>query len=195
MVHFIAFIFSFMDIIHLESVDSTNNYIKRLVRKSASENLFVVAAQQTNGRGSGERTFLSEIGGLYLSFLMTVSTLPEDTIPITKSAAGAVFESLSSVYPKLEFKIKPRNDIYLNGKKLCGILTEMIGQKVIIGVGINVNNSSFPDAINATSLSIENKCTQDLSIVEQSVIASLSSLYRCWPDVSRYDEIYDANLI
>ena len=171
-----------MKLIRLNSADSTNNRLKELAKAGVEAPCVIIAAEQSAGRGSHERTFSSPIGGLYLSFLMRPDTSPEETAPVTKCAAVAVRRAILSVCPELEIKIKPVNDLFVGGRKLCGILTELTGNNLIIGVGINVNRTLFPDDLNATSLQLETGEIQNITELEKSVIEELLKLENLWPD-------------
>lgn len=127
---------------HFKQIASTNEYIKtcRLEKK----NLLVTAEEQTGGKGTKGRSFSSQIGGVYLSMLTFYQDFPATrAFEIMKSAAAAVCETL--VFFGLTPKIKWPNDVFVNGKKICGILIEnsLSGKNVgssIVGVGLNVHN-------------------------------------------------------
>lgn len=126
------------DIILLPETDSTNNYIKKNFR-SIKHSSIVIAEKQTTGRGRRGRSFLSPEGGLYMSVLLKPDKLVlEDSMP-TIAAAVAVSRALKNVY-NVDCTIKWVNDIYISGKKLCGILCESSSTEnyVIIGIGINI---------------------------------------------------------
>lgn len=145
------------DIIILDEADSTNNYIKKRINLLNS-NSIVIAKKQTSGRGRRGRSFLSPVGGLYLSILSNHNgDLNESSYP-TVVAAVAVCRAIEECY-NIYCDIKWVNDIYINGKKLCGILCEStsIKDSIIIGIGINISTppEGFPDEISdiATALS------------------------------------------
>lgn len=126
-----------------EELDSTNNYLKALT--GAPDGLAVTAECQTAGRGRMDRSFQSPKGaGVYLSVLLRPE-LPPDRLPSMTALAGvavcAAVERLCGIRPQLKWP----NDPVLNGKKLCGILTEAsleaeTGrlQSMVVGVGVNV---------------------------------------------------------
>lgn len=129
----------------LEQVDSTNNYAKQLAQQGAPDGTAVLAESQTAGRGRMDRSFQSPKGqGIYLSVLLRPPLPPERLPPVTAlagvSVCGAV-ERVCGVRPGLKWP----NDPVLNGKKLCGILTEMSleaetgrVQSLVLGIGVNV---------------------------------------------------------
>lgn len=129
-------------IIRLDSVNSTNNYAKELREKG--EDVIVWAKRQTGGRGTKGRSFSSKEGGVYCSLLRFYQNFSaNDAFKIMQSAATAVCETVAAF--GVQPKIKWPNDIYVNGKKICGILIEntFSGKNVsssIVGIGINVHN-------------------------------------------------------
>jgi len=129
--------------IHLTTTDSTNNYAKTL-GKTESEDVLVIADTQTAGRGRMGRTFLSRDGGIYMSLLLHPKETADIALQITIMACVAAKRAIESVC-NVTAEIKWVNDIYIGGKKVCGILTEGAvnpnTQKLdfaVLGVGINV---------------------------------------------------------
>ena len=136
------------EIVCLEQVDSTNTYLKRRGAEGASHGLAALAEEQTGGRGRRGRRFESPRGaGLYLSVLLRPDCAPAEAVTLTAWVGVAVcdaVEQAAGVRPR----IKWTNDIILNGKKLCGILTEFAllaesGEPdyVVIGMGVNMNQT------------------------------------------------------
>lgn len=130
----------------LEEVDSTNLYAKQLAAEGAADGTVVVADRQTAGRGRLGRSFQSPGGqGIYLTALLRPDLPPERLSPVTAMAGVAVcraVEWLCKVSPGLKWP----NDPVLEGKKLCGILTELSlegetgrVQDLVLGIGINVS--------------------------------------------------------
>ena len=146
----------------LKTVDSTNEEIKRLARSGAENGLVVAAECQSAGKGRFSRQWSSGVdGGLYFSVLLRPELPPSDIAAITLAVGYAVCLAIID-YTKLPAQIKWPNDIIIGRKKVCGILTEMAAQSdrvdhLIIGIGINVNNPSFPAELKekATSLFLE----------------------------------------
>lgn len=126
-------------------LDSTNNLAKRLTQTSASDGTAVIADSQTAGRGRMNRSFQSPKGkGIYLSVLLR-PTLPPDRLPPVTALAGVAVCAAVERVCNVRLGLKWPNDPVLNGKKLCGILTEMsleaeTGrlQSLVVGIGINV---------------------------------------------------------
>ena len=143
------------NIVYFESVDSTNNIAKE---SDNPHGTLFVAETQTGGKGRMGRTWLSEKNcGIFTSLLLMPCIPAESINKLTLIAGLSVCEALTELY-KMPFGIKWPNDIVINGKKICGILTEGIvsqhSVKTIIGIGINVNNESFPADLTEKATSI-----------------------------------------
>lgn len=132
-------------------VDSTNTVARSFAVDGADEGTVVTAIKQTAGKGRLGRTFLSKKGGVYFSIVLRPQKSAEDTLFITVAAAVAAARAIEAVSGK-KCEIKWVNDIYINGKKVCGILTEGEFNAdgglnfAILGVGINLfePKGSFP---------------------------------------------------
>lgn len=137
----------------LKSVSSTNIYAKKCAEERA-ERMLVLAEEQTEGRGRRGRSFYSPYGtGLYMSLLMKVERSLAQFVPITVAAAVAVTRAVRKLSGK-EAKIKWVNDIYLDNKKICGILAEAVSDAksgmltaVVVGIGVNVFTENYPEDI------------------------------------------------
>jgi len=146
----LGFISNFM---HLEEIDSTNLEAKRLVKQGHNENFVVIADSQTGGRGRGGNVWWS--GKDSLTFTMSLGNLPELRIAEIPLVIGlAVQKVLQPILLGTEVMVKWPNDIMADSRKICGILCEVENgndgnAKVLIGVGVNVNDSAedVPDAI------------------------------------------------
>jgi BirA family biotin operon repressor/biotin-[acetyl-CoA-carboxylase] ligase len=139
-------------IFRLNEVDSTNEYIKQIL-KDSPEGTVVVADTQTAGKGRLGKKWYSPEGGLWMSVLLQHCN--NCLLPLT--AGVSICETFQS-YDILP-RIKWPNDVLLNGKKIAGILTEIIDDRVILGMGINLNVQQFPAELReiATSVFIETK--------------------------------------
>lgn len=134
-----------------DSVTSTNSEAKRLALEGAADGTLVVSGQQTAGRGRLGRSFYSPKEGIYLSVIIRPRFDVSKSVLITCAAAVAVAESVKEIAGK-DARIKWVNDVYVDDRKVCGILTEGMtdfesGQieAVIIGIGVNTDVSNFPD--------------------------------------------------
>ena len=126
-----------------ETVDSTNLIVKDWARQGAEEGRCAVAEAQTAGRGRRGRSWISPPGeNLYFSILLRPQAEASHVAMITLLMAIAVTQGVRELH--LDAKIKWPNDVVVNGKKICGILTEMYQSAagsffLVIGTGINVN--------------------------------------------------------
>ena len=146
-----------LDINVLQTVDSTNTYIKDNIRSGIKDGYTVISAEQTNGIGRKGRSFFSpDNSGIYLSiFLKPKNYSAQKAVRITTMAAVAMCEAVEEVSNE-EPKIKLVNDIFISGKKICGILTQASFdlesstiESAVLGVGINVYKpqNGFPDEL------------------------------------------------
>ena len=170
-------------IIVMESVDSTNSYLKRTASDCA-EGTVVLALQQTEGRGRRGHTFLSDAGGLYLSML--VKPMDGEIATVTARTAVALCDAVESVCGTRP-AIKWVNDLMLNNKKIGGILVESISvmgkiDSIIIGLGLNVNTNSLDLSITniATSLKIYADREIDFEKLAAQVILGLHDMTDAW---------------
>ena len=125
-------------------VDSTNSEAKRLASAGEKRDLLLVAETQTAGRGRSGRSFLSPEGGLYMSFLLHPAFSAEESTRLTTAAAVAVCEAVEEISGK-KTGIKWVNDVFLDGKKITGILVEASLslengglEYAVVGIGVNV---------------------------------------------------------
>ena len=145
----------------LDVIDSTNTEAKRRVAAGLSTPLLLIARTQTAGRGRLGRTFCSPDGaGLYMSLVLHPEMAPENLLTLTSAAAVAVCEAIESM-TALTPKIKWVNDVYLNDKKVCGILTEGVSdpasgklRSMVVGIGINLTPAALPPDVAAIATSI-----------------------------------------
>ena len=146
-----------------DSLESTNKTAKELAKAGTEDGTVVIADCQTAGKGRFGRLFFSPSGGIYMSIILRLTDWCFG-IPtlVTAFAAVSVSEAIETVSGKRP-KIKWVNDIYLNNKKICGILTEAFTESenscvkyMIVGIGINFNTSSeeFPKELQQTAGSI-----------------------------------------
>lgn len=150
------------EIQYFDQIDSTNTKAKELAEKGYPSGTLVVADKQSAGKGRRGRSWESPSGsGIFMTLMIKPEINPNNASMLTLVAALAVARAISEV-TKLNAQIKWPNDIVINGKKICGILTEMSAQfdyinHIVIGIGINVHNETFPEEINhiASSLMLE----------------------------------------
>lgn len=137
------------EVLVFESVDSTNTVASNLASNGKQTPFMVLAEKQTAGRGRRGRSFFSE-DGLYMTVVLPAEDLPENGVGLTAMVAVATSRAIEKL-TGLSVGIKWVNDLYLNGRKICGILCEAVRDKetgtltnVIIGIGINLNVREFP---------------------------------------------------
>jgi BirA family biotin operon repressor/biotin-[acetyl-CoA-carboxylase] ligase len=173
------------NIVCFDEVDSTNEVCKKMASEGLEEGSVIVAECQNGGKGRLGRKWVSQKGdGVWMSILLKPDVNPAGISSITLAAGLAVCFTLRNDFG-IQSDIKWPNDILLNNKKICGILTEMSGQiakvdYVVVGIGINVNIESFPDGIKntATSLCIETGKKFKRSEIAKNVLKNFDSVYK-----------------
>lgn len=140
-----------------DDIDSTNIRAKKLAADGAPHGTVVIAGKQTQGRGRLGRSFFSPSEGLYMSIIVRPAAGKGNAMLVTSAAAVAVAEAIEHV-SDLDARIKWVNDIYADGKKVCGILTEGVSdletgsiEYMVIGIGINTSTEGFPDELLKTA--------------------------------------------
>lgn len=170
----------------LDKVDSTNKYLKELANNGEDEITVVIAKEQTAGRGRLGRSFVSNSGkGIYMSILLRPTFGIELSKRITSLTATALSEAIDEV-TKLNTKIKWVNDIYVNDKKLAGILTEGHTnfesgkvEYIVVGIGINLYKQIFPDNLDNIITTVEDETNKVFSInkIIESILNKLIYYY------------------
>lgn len=154
------------NLIRYQVTDSTNVDAAKAAADGASEGTLIIAESQRAGRGRKGRSWTSPEGcNLYFSLLLRPEYKPDQACMVTLVMALAVAEAIAGL--GIDAKIKWPNDVVVSGKKVCGILTEMSlsGDRiahVIIGTGINVNQTEFPEEIRQTADSLKNRAGNDV---------------------------------
>ena len=172
-----------------DTLDSTNTYAMRLAREGASEGTVVIADAQSGGKGRMGRTWLSPPGvNLYLSAILR-PTVPAVAAPqVNLLAAVAVADTLRQIC-ELTPTIKWPNDVLVNGKKVCGILAEMLTdagglRAIILGIGVNLNAplTAFPDDLRdkASSVLLSSGHLVDRGTFTASLLTHLEKSYILW---------------
>ncbi len=129
---------------YFRSLESTNLFAKELIKKKAEEGTIVVADIQTKGRGRKDRSWFSPEGGLWFSVILYPNIPTQYAMLITMATSISIVQAIKEL-TGLSAVIKWPNDLLLEGKKICGILTELDAELdrinySVVGVGINVNN-------------------------------------------------------
>ena len=171
------------NLIYFESIDSTNDYCKQRGNE-LSNGTVVISEEQLLGRGRLGRAWSSPRGeGIWMSILLKPQIPPTEGTKLTQIAAAAVCNTLRNV-AGVEALIKWPNDLVVNGKKICGILTEMSAEineihYLVVGVGINVNTLEFPKDLEdmATSIAMEVGQRIDRKVIVASILEEFERLY------------------
>lgn len=147
-----------IDVRIFDLVDSTNSEAKRCAEDSLRSPVLFVAREQSQGRGRMGRSFLSRRAmGIFMSLLYFTDKPMCDAVSVTTAAAAIVAKEIESVSGN-PMKIKWVNDIYNDRGKVCGILTETLpvggGFAVIVGIGINIGDDTFPEELKNIASSI-----------------------------------------
>lgn len=175
---------------YYSQVESTNQIARELAKKYAVAGTVVLADRQTGGEGRLGRRWVSGDGGLWFSVILKPSIQLENTPPITLMASVAIAEAIEK-NTQLKPGIKWPNDIYINGRKVCGILTEVVtgeddSYSIIVGIGINVNitKEAFGQelTLTATSLSMELKREVERDEFFYKTLYQLEKWYTIWHD-------------
>jgi BirA family biotin operon repressor/biotin-[acetyl-CoA-carboxylase] ligase len=176
-------------LIHLALVDSTNSYAAELLRKNKpTEGIVISTFNQTKGRGQRGNTWDSQPNNnVSLSVILYPSFLhPEKQFVLSKIISLAIHDLMTEFIYQLNkkevIKIKWPNDIYINEKKIAGILIEnTLGEGIvkssIIGIGININQTIFNNGLNATSLALTTNKMYDLTVIIEKLCEHIEARY------------------
>ena len=155
-----------MKIYHYETLPSTNAEAKRMILDGARDGV-LLAEHQTSGRGRLGRSFFSE-NGIFMSVILSPERISFDPGFLTSTMAAAACRAITE--KGFPVGIKWVNDIYLDGKKICGILTEAVSMGTetlayVVGIGVNVGQTEFPEEIRdiAASLPLSEHEKDDLT--------------------------------
>lgn len=192
---------------YYDETGSTNIDAKRLAEDGAPHGTTVVADRQNQGRGRRGRTWQSPAGSaIYMSIALKPDFAPDKASMLTLVMALSVAEAVTDL-TGLAASIKWPNDIVVNKKKVCGILTEMSAEldyihHVVIGVGINVNNSleDFSEEVQktATSLKLESGAAVSRAAMVERVLFYFEKNYDMFvikEDLSNLQEKYQKHLV
>ncbi len=167
--------------IWIKETDSTNEEIKRRAAKGGPDGLWIAADKQTMGKGRRGRSWESaDDGNIYMSLLLRPSFYAESASMVTLVMALSAAEAISEM-TGLETQIKWPNDIVIAGKKAVGILTELVFDDkgafyLVCGVGINVNQRSFPKDIANTATSLLTEYEKGSPVVRQETSKAVCKL-------------------
>lgn len=185
-----------------ETVDSTNLIAKKSATEYKTDSLFI-AEHQTSGRGRMGRTFYSpDKSGIYMSLLLRPNFSFEDYTLITTAAAVSVAKAIDT-YSEEPTKIKWVNDIFLRGKKVCGILTEGVFESenayTVLGIGVNLfePTSGFPNDISQIAGGVfEKECEEEIKInLIVEIINNFYNYYSSLPNKTFLNEYKSKNML
>jgi BirA family biotin operon repressor/biotin-[acetyl-CoA-carboxylase] ligase len=171
---------------HFYKISSTNTAAMAAAAAGVAEGSVFLAEEQTAGRGRGSNTWESERStGIYCSAVLRPALPPSDALALTLAAGLAVRAAIARVDARVSVDLKWPNDVLIKGKKVCGILTEMHAEvtrvsHIVVGVGINVNQKSFPPVIEGEATSLRMETGSECSRVEvaAALLKSLDREYR-----------------
>ena len=172
------------EIIRYQEVDSTNAIALDLGGRGAPHGTVVQATVQSGGKGRQSRLFSSPLAGLYMSMVLRPELSGND-LPLVTLAAGVATAFAIEKFTELQIQLKWPNDLYVNGRKLGGILTEAAPYSqesnsipyVVVGIGINVNtqSQSFPESLQEAITSLYCQTNQEYNI-EQILLTLVDEL-------------------
>jgi BirA family transcriptional regulator, biotin operon repressor / biotin---[acetyl-CoA-carboxylase] ligase len=168
---------------HFYQIGSTNSAAMAGAGDGAPEGSVYIAEEQTGGRGRGAHSWHSaRSAGIYCSVILRPALPPSEVLVLSLAAGLAVQEAIRQIDPSVQTDLKWPNDLLINGRKFCGILTEMNAEvtrvrHVVVGMGINVNQTGFPKELAGQATSLKMATGTEWSRVEL-VVALLKSLDR-----------------
>lgn len=189
--------FSNIEIYDYKTVSSTNEIAKNLALSGAKHGTVVISEEQTSGKGRLGRNFYSPANtGIYMSIILRPNLTAMDSVLITTSSSVAICDAIYKV-TGIESQIKWINDIFIDNKKIGGILTEASTNfesgtidYLILGIGINFNRpkDNFPSELKAIATSIYNN---NCNYINRNVLCAeiINSILDMIPKIKNYDFI------
>ncbi len=183
-----------------KTIDSTNTEAKRALAGGLSGDALFVADEQTEGHGRRGRSFYSpKEHGIYFSCILHPEVSLAESTSLTTAAAVAVCEALKKLTKK-EPRIKWVNDIFIDGYKVCGILTEAVSdfesgrvQAAIVGIGINLTTELFPEELKGIAASVG--VSTDRCALVADIYSRLKALCEGLPDKSFMERYREYSLV
>lgn len=192
------------EIFYEKEIDSTNTQAKRMGEHDAVNGTVVIAERQTAGKGRRGKTWISPAGNCYFSILLRPEVVVDRASIITLVSALALAKAIKQV-AALDTMIKWPNDVIANGKKLCGILTESSTDLeyinyVVVGIGVNVNQTDFPEEIKDMASSICLEIGQEVNRAELlgtflNIFEEYYEIFLETEDLSRLSDEYNQMLV
>ncbi len=181
---------------HYYRAGSTNTIAMEAAAAGASEGSVFLAEQQIAGRGRGNNHWHSaESAGIYCSVIVRPALPPSEVLVLSLAAGLAVRAAVQEIDSGIVADLKWPNDVLIEGKKFCGILTEMNAEAtrvrhIVIGIGININQSEFPGDLQQTATSLRAVTGRRWSRVD-SCAALLKSLDREYQNLTSNPEAHN----
>ncbi len=174
-----------IQILHYNTIDSTNTEARRLYEQGERGPIWIVADEQKAGRGRLGRQWQSEPGNLYCTLLFPCSAPPTKLAQISFVAALAVYDVASTFSKDLNISLKWPNDCLIEGAKFCGILSEVIApQQIALGIGMNIAHAPKDTPYATTHL---NGTT--VNAAHEVLSASLQSWLKIWNHAQDFETI------
>lgn len=183
------------DIEVVEEISSTNAVLKESAKKGAKEGRVLIAKKQTAGKGRLGRSFFSPKNGLYLSLILRPELNFRESMFLTAIAAVAVVEAINEVTGK-EAGIKWVNDVYMSGKKVCGILTEAeinvengLLSYAVLGIGINLTEpeEGFPEDLKSIVACVYGKEEATKGSMNRLAAAIIGNYFKYYEKLPKHD--------
>jgi BirA family transcriptional regulator, biotin operon repressor / biotin---[acetyl-CoA-carboxylase] ligase len=169
---------------HFYKIGSTNTAAMAAAAEGAPEGSVFLAEEQTAGRGRGANSWQSQRStGIYCSVVLRPALPPSEVLALSLAAGLAVRAAIEQVDSRVTADLKWPNDLLIDGKKVCGILAEMNAEAtrvryIVVGIGINVNQASFPKELGATSLRLVTGSEWSRVELVAALLKSLDREYR-----------------
>jgi BirA family biotin operon repressor/biotin-[acetyl-CoA-carboxylase] ligase len=169
---------------HFYKIGSTNTAAMASAAEGAPEGSVFLAEEQTAGRGRGANSWQSQRStGIYCSVVLRPAVPPSEVLGLALAAGLAVQSAIQQVDSRVAADLKWPNDVLIGGKKVCGILAEMNAEAtrvryLVVGIGINVNQASFPKELGATSLRLVTRSEWSRVDLVAALLKSLDREYR-----------------
>jgi len=181
-------------VVHFERIDSTNSEAHRLAQQGERGPLWLWADEQTAGRGRQGRSWVSEPGNLYATFLFPISAGPEVAAQVSFVAALAIHDLVTVLLPDVQPLIKWPNDVLINGAKFCGLLAEVAASNptaIALGCGLNLTHAP-PDMLYPVTALDRHGDVPAANSILQILDARLSSRLAAWNEGRGFSAIREA---
>lgn len=169
---------------HFYKIGSTNIAAMSAAAEDAPQGSVFLAEEQTAGRGRGANSWQSPRStGIYCSVILRPALPPSEILVLSLATGLAVQNAIQQLDSRVQPDLKWPNDVLIDGKKVCGILTEMNAEAtrvrhIVVGIGINVNQATFPKDLQATSLRLTTGSEWSRVEVVAALLKSLDREYR-----------------